>query len=474
MDISERPCYSSGNHCNSDNNFYGHNYLYRAGAALGDELNKNEWRTEVCARKQSRRSLRNIRSWTSPYDHDGFSPLDLLSATLATNLVISKSTLQNSSVMAFGKTDFPLGFTVPNALEVTRPVPVEDLDESITQVVASKYHSMALGVSGALYSWGHGKSGRLGHGNEENHPTPARVPSLRNVVIVSISASDSHSLAISMDGTIFAWGSNSHFQLGCDRGGFVTAPQRVDALKKLRVVGCSAGNTHSICFTDQNEVYAWGSNKCGQLGVAHDKSSAAGSCVAVPKRVPIERSLKQYGSVKIIQASAGVDNTLLLFRPRSKDSMVNEVYQWGNGSPNHIRVVFRKKKRSLSGNIEATPHGVALVAENPTNVIQVCAAKTHNVAVTDAGFVYTWGMGSDQLGHGISDSHLSAPLLIESLLPERGGGRVIHASVCANRTCVVTAHGDLFTWGSTAETGVLGQGASRFTPVPRRVLGIKR
>ena len=379
----------------------------------------------------------------------------------------------NTSVMAFGKTDFPLGFTVPNALEVTRPVPVGDLGESIVQIVASKHHSMALGISGALYAWGHGKSGRLGLGNEENRQTPERIASLQNTVITSISASDSHSLAVSKEGVLFAWGSNSHLQLGLDKGGFIAAPHRVDALKKLRVVGCSAGTYHSICFTNQNELFAWGSNKSGQLGVAHEKSGT-GSALVSPKKVPIERSLKQYGSVKILQVAAGVENSLLLFRSLAKDSLINEVYQWGNGSSNPCRVAFRKKRRTLSGNIEETRHGIALVADCPILVVQVCAARSHNVAVTDAGFVYTWGMGSDQLGHGLADSQVSTPMLIESLLPEKGGGRVVHASACANRTCVVTDHGDIFTWGSTAENGVLGQGASRFTPVPRRVLGIKR
>lgn len=62
-------------------------------------------------------------------------------------------------------------------------------------------------------------------------------------------------------------------------------------------------------------------------------------------------------------------------------------------------------------------------------------------------------MGSDQLGHGSHENRLSVPQLLETLLPENGGGRAVMVSAANDRTCVVSDVGDLYTWGATAEKG---------------------
>ena len=63
------------------------------------------------------------------------------------------------------------------------------------------------------------------------------------------------------------------------------------------------------------------------------------------------------------------------------------------------------------------------------------------------------GLGSDQLGHGSLENRLSVPQLLETLLPENGGGRIVVVSAANDRTCVVSDVGDLYTWGATVEKG---------------------
>jgi len=91
-------------------------------------------------------------------------------------------------------------------------------------------------------------------------------------------------------------------------------------------------------------------------------------------------------------------------------------------------------------------------------IVGISAGLAHNCALTSAGHLYTWGLGADQLGHGPDKNHLSSPQLVESLLPENGGGRV--TSVCASgtHTCVVTDTGDTYSWGSSIDMGCLGHG----------------
>lgn len=238
--------------------------LIKAGAKLGDELS-GDWRTDVSSRRDSVRSLRNWFKWTSGIDHEGNTPLDLLSSSLSRGLGASKITPQCTSVMSFGKSDFPLGIQLPNTgVDVLRPRRIDALQkQSIIHVAASKYHSIALTKSGLIFSWGHGKGGRLGHGDEVTQPQPRCIESLRGHNVVGIATSENHTLAFTAKGDLFSWGSDRYGQLGHGEGAGLGAvskqslcmsPHRVRAFAKQVVLGVAAADTHSVCFTDECEV----------------------------------------------------------------------------------------------------------------------------------------------------------------------------------------------------------------------------
>ena len=136
--------------------------LIRAGALIADDAEKSNWKTDVCPRRERWRSIRNLSTWKPNIDHDGLSPLDLLSLSLGQNLTTSKRHLLCTSVLSFGKADFTLGVPLPNSIvDILRPRRIEPLScECIIQIVASKYHSLALTRNGEVYSWGHGRVGR--------------------------------------------------------------------------------------------------------------------------------------------------------------------------------------------------------------------------------------------------------------------------------------------------------------------------
>jgi hypothetical protein len=75
-------------------------------------------------------------------------------------------------------------------------------------------------------------------------------------------------------------------------------------------------------------------------------------------------------------------------------------------------------------------------------------------ALSNMSNVNRRGVGSDQLGHGTLENRLSVPLLLDTLLPENGGGRIVMVSAANDRTCVVSDVGDLYTWGATTEKGL--------------------
>lgn len=57
---------------------------------------------------------------------------------------------------------------------------------------AGRYHSCALTVEGALYTWGCGENGQLGHDSDENVLFPRLVESILGCVIGQVSCGDHH------------------------------------------------------------------------------------------------------------------------------------------------------------------------------------------------------------------------------------------------------------------------------------------
>lgn len=81
-------------------------------------------------------------------------------------------------------------------------------------VVAGASHSFALTADGALYSWGAGQCGRLGHGDESKQLLPTRVDALSSVKVVSVSGGAFHSVAADERGDVYGWGEGDGASLG--------------------------------------------------------------------------------------------------------------------------------------------------------------------------------------------------------------------------------------------------------------------
>ena len=120
-------------------------------------------------------------------------------------------------------------------------------------------------------------------GDESHRPLPTRILGpLSKRTVASIAAAENHSLCSTSDGAVFAWGSNGFGQLGIHSsrgnapqyqdgsagGGSRLSPRRVEGeLKHSFVVGVACGERHSVALTRLGEVYCWGDNKSGQLGL---------------------------------------------------------------------------------------------------------------------------------------------------------------------------------------------------------------
>lgn len=126
-------------------------------------------------------------------------------------------------------------------------------------------HGLAVKTDGTIRAWGFNNRGQLGRGSlsPSSTVTPAQITSLSGISAVSAGAY--HSLGLKTNGTVAAWGSNSHGQIGTGQtAASVTSPTIVPGLSGIVYV--SAGANSSFAMDQNGNVWAWGDNTYGQLG----------------------------------------------------------------------------------------------------------------------------------------------------------------------------------------------------------------
>ncbi|XP_063168747.1 inhibitor of Bruton tyrosine kinase [Candoia aspera] len=154
----------------------------------------------------------------------------------------------------------------------------------IKQVVLCKFHSVFLSQKGHVYTCGHGQGGRLGHGDEQTCLIPRLVESLVVHQCSQVAAAKDHTLVLTEDGCLYAFGINTFHQLGIlPPPPNCSVPRQVQAknLKGRTVIGVAAGRFHSVLWTKE-AVYTMGLNG-GQLGYLLDPNGE--KCVTSPRQV---------------------------------------------------------------------------------------------------------------------------------------------------------------------------------------------
>ena len=82
----------------------------------------------------------------------------------------------------------------------------------VVAVSAGADHSLAITADGAVWSWGGGVSGKLGHGDQQDQLLPKKIEAFAGRRVVAVSAGREHSLATTADGAVFTWGKG---ECGC-------------------------------------------------------------------------------------------------------------------------------------------------------------------------------------------------------------------------------------------------------------------
>ncbi|XP_065332250.1 uncharacterized protein ca isoform X2 [Cloeon dipterum] len=302
--------------------------------------------------------------------------------------------LTSNGVYSWGSSQFgQLGFGITS--HSSHPRLIESLsDEDIIQVSAGQYHSLALSKSGKVFAWGWGVHGQLGNGSTDDQNVPMPIATLAHKVVVQVCGAHGHSVVLTDDGEVWAFGSGAFGQLGAPNLPKSSVPLLIDLPEKIRLIAC--GYFHCLAVSTTENLYTWGSSY--QALRLHAQAQKRARILQEKQFVPdsaqeeeiiahppqFSPSLIDTSQVQgtIVQISCGFHHSLLL------DSK-SEVYSWGRGIDGQLGQANRKE-------ISAP---LALPSLSGRNIVAIDAGADFSLAIDKSGALISWGSNShSQLG----------------------------------------------------------------------------
>lgn len=144
---------------------------------------------------------------------------------------------------------------------------------AIVEIMIDRFKGSAAG--GKLFTWGDGDKGRLGHTDEERKLLPTYVAPLVDLDFIQVSCGRMLTVALTVTGTVFTMGSAVHGQLGNPQAEHRSITIVEGNLKEEFVKEISSGSYHVVVLTSKGNVYTWGMGANGRLGLGDidDRSS---------------------------------------------------------------------------------------------------------------------------------------------------------------------------------------------------------
>ena len=153
-------------------------------------------------------------------------------------------------------------------------------DAPIQRITLGSTHTLAVNNRSKLYSWGWNDSGQLGHNPSEvikkeikpgSHamrhlalPDYSAIPEWNFSKIKQIVSGENHNLIRDDNGNVYAFGNNQKGQLGMGNYEDLFMPARIDALPENNIKEIAAWGDQNLSWTFDGEVYIWPWVKDGQ------------------------------------------------------------------------------------------------------------------------------------------------------------------------------------------------------------------
>mmetsp|Transcript_16958 Transcript_16958/g.30487 ORF Transcript_16958/g.30487 Transcript_16958/m.30487 type:complete len:1881 (+) Transcript_16958:2021-7663(+) len=257
---------------------------------------------------------------------------------------------------------------------------------SFIKVSCGEAHSIAMTTDGELYAFGSAESGRLGIGEVNEltmYHTPEKVEA-KNNKFETISAGCRHNMAIDSSHKLWGWGTNTNRQLGTGTNEHCRKPEQIWNIENAQDVSC--GVKHTVALDKDGHLFVWGEDK-----VWDDQSD-----ISLPTKV--------MGDNRYVKVFAGTSITYAI------EHGSNRLFVWGDVRENtrFPQLLVEKAKEGL-----LRPTLVNLNADQKASSV-VCAVQHTLMLENNEDELYGWGNASG--GRlGVSEDILENPTLVLEL-----------------------------------------------------------
>lgn len=338
------------------------------------------------------------------------------------------------------------GFDVKTPLPVSLP---EGFDAQITSVAGGLLHTTVQTEDGDVYAFGFNNRGPLGVGDEEARSIATKIEALDEVDVAIIENGNGTSFAISAEGTLYAWGSNTNGQLGTGDQDERLVPTEITALSTETIVAVSAGVTYTLVLTAEGEVYGFGSNTDHQVSPSEDRRVIDPTLVA--------------GLPDDIVAISGEGRTSYAITSDGR------VFGWGESKYGQLLQGSDNGDGTFTPDTDDVAAPVELTGL-PADVIDIQGGARWSVALTDSGDVYAWGPNDQGPSGGLDGDPAteSDDSFFPTLITELNDIHIVEVQTAPNSIIAVSDTGAIYTWGSNSD-GRLGYASDGSVYVPRAV-----
>ncbi|CAI2364429.1 unnamed protein product [Moneuplotes crassus] len=249
---------------------------------------------------------------------------------------------------------------------------VEKLDKHIVKIYANNgcEHIIAISSQGEVFAMGYNAKGQLGIGDTKFTSTPTPIAAFTSKFVTTVGLSYYHTVfSCGDDLETYSCGRNDHGQLGLCHTKDITEPTLLETLQGKKVISIGCGQYHTLLATNLSEVYSFGRNDSGQLGLSYKVDS---------KNTPTK--IEGMFSSKV---SCGYYHSLAI-------TSTGKLYSWGRNDSGQLGHPDKSK--------HFEPTNVKEFDE--TEVIDIACGCYHSLALTYDYKVYTFGRNCHgQLGN---------------------------------------------------------------------------
>lgn len=337
---------------------------------------------------------------------------------------------------------------------------------SAQHVCAGETHFAVVTVEKELYTWasvqgGAKMVGQLGHGDQASYRQPRRVERLQGKAIRQVSCGADFTACVTDEDQMYMFGSDYYGCVGVENelGMEVLEPVLLDFFQERPVRQVSCGDNHVVALTRSGDIYSWGCGEHGRLGLDCEDDFSSPMQVEVPKGATID------------SVYCGSDSTFFLTES-------GKVLACGNNELNKLGLNqgFSGIKNLTGEGYQGIPYTttLTLVKQLSRFKIQFIApGKTHTAAIDERGRLMTFGCNKfGQLGVKDFKKHQGVQILVGPF-----GGKFVTKVSCGDGfTIAATEDNQIFAWGN-AGNGRLGMppdkgfGSEVCPALPRPIFG---